>query len=449
MRTITAGRALRAGAGAALAGTLMVGAAAAPAFAASDQLWIDVPYEAVLTVAPENGEAETRTLELGLSHDNAGYRVTDGRLTVDVSELTGVADVTWPENCAPSGTTAVCSVPVVPVTATPQIRLGIRAAAGAEAGAAGRITYQAKATTTAWGGTIVAPQGYETTVRLASGPDLAMERPGTFEGVRPGDTVTVPFSVVNNGNEAADGVQVTLHVSRGLLLDEIAPQCTSEPLGDEPVKALTRVDCAFDEVVAPGASFTLPKPLTATVAPFALNERLDVGVQPGGGVEDLSPEDNGGQATVRAVNTADFAVRGAKVTGAAGETVPMNLTFRNKGPAWVANLGSGEPVAAVDLIVPEGATVMSAPENCDPRTLDGGWTADRVGAPRYLCDVPMVVAEDQKLTYAFQLRVDTVVAGATGDVTLRAPWGDKPLAFDPNPKNDTGKVVLNAPVPAE
>jgi hypothetical protein len=53
--------------------------------------------------------------------------------------------VTWPENCAPSGTTAVCSVPQVPTLGNDykdQVRLTIRAADGAQAGAKGRVVLQ-------------------------------------------------------------------------------------------------------------------------------------------------------------------------------------------------------------------------------------------------------------------------------------------------------------------
>lgn len=98
---------------------------------------------------------------MGLAHDNENFTVTDGRLTVDISGLAGVAEVTWPGNCAPSGTTAVCTVPQVPVTGSdysPQVRLEVRAADGAQDGAHGRITYAATA---------------------VGGPDGTLEAPGT------------------------------------------------------------------------------------------------------------------------------------------------------------------------------------------------------------------------------------------------------------------------------
>ncbi|WP_405881588.1 hypothetical protein OG762_25225 [Streptomyces sp. NBC_01136] len=48
---------------------------------------------------------------------------------------------------------------------------------------------------------------------------------------------------------------------------------------------------------------------------------------------------------IGAENTADFSVTGAAVTGTAGQKVTAPLTFKNNGPAWFANLGSGDPAA--------------------------------------------------------------------------------------------------------
>ncbi|MER6997508.1 hypothetical protein [Streptomyces sp. NPDC000410] len=438
------GRALRLGACAATAAGLVAVGMATPAFAAGDQLWIQSPWEVALLKAADGQQPRATTVELGLYHDNSAYTVTDGRLTVDVSGLAGVAEVTWPEACAPTGTTAVCSFPEVPLTGETPVKLEVKAASGADAGASGKITYAATATTNGTGGVLTAPDS-ETTFTVASGPDLVLAQPASVDGVTPGSTVPVPFSVVNNGNEAANGVQVTMYVTRGLNLGGLAPQCTSEPIGEGTVKPVTKVDCAFDDVVEPGGSFTLPTPLNATVASYALLERIDMSAQAGDGATDLSPSDNGGVLGVKAVNTADFAVRGARVTGAAGETVKAALTFRNKGPAWVANLGSGDPVAAVDLIVPQGATVTGVPENCSPRTLDGGWydSETPAGAPRYACDLPLWVAERQTVTFPFELRIDTVIPGSTGQVTLRSAYGSQPLPYDPNTANNKAKLVLN------
>ncbi|MFF8832466.1 hypothetical protein [Streptomyces sp. NPDC015131] len=440
MRT-SVSRAVRLGACAATAALVTAGLAT-PASAASDTLWIQAPSELTVLAAPAGGpKPAATTLALGLYHDNERYRVTDGRLTVDVSGLAGVADVTWPANCAPAGTTAVCTVPEIPTSATDQVVLGLHAADGAAAGASGRVTYSAKATSN--GGGLTAPGGSETAVTIGSGPDLVLTGPAPVEGARPGSTVPVPFTVVNRGNEAAQGVRVTLYATRGLDLGTVAPQCTAAPAGEGPVAPVTKVDCAFPDVVAPGGSFALPAPLRATVARYALNERVDITVEPGDGATDLAPETNGAVAAVAAVNTADFAVRGTRVSGAAGETVTATLTFRNRGPAWIANLGSGDPVGLVDFVVPQGATVTGVPENCSGRTLSGGWYENGpAGAPRYVCNLPIWVAEKQTVTFPFQLRIDTAGPRATGAITLKPPYGAGPLPFDPNTANNQANLVL-------
>ncbi|MGW0117646.1 hypothetical protein [Streptomyces sp. NPDC003327] len=444
----TGRRVARFGACAAAAGLVSVGMTATPALADSDQLWIAAtPYELVLPKAADTGQQPpATTLALGLYHDNPNYVVTDGRLTVDVSGLAGIAEVTWPANCAPTGTTAVCSLPEVPTTGVTPVKLQVRAAAGTPAGTTGRISYQAKAATTAEGGELTAAENW-TDVRVTSGPDLVLAGPEPVSGVAPGSTVPVRFSVANHGDQPANGVQVSMYVTRGLTLGGLAPQCTSTPVGEGTVKPVTQVDCAFDDVVAPGGTFTLPADVSAQVAPYALAERVDIGVQPRG-AEDIQPQDNGTVAAVTATNTADFAVRGARVTGGAGETVAVPVTFRNRGPAWIANLGSGDPVAAVDVTVPQGATATVVPDACEPRTADGGWWEGeaRTGAPRYLCQLPMWVAEQQTVTFPFQLRIDTVVTGAKGAVLLKPPYGETPLPFDPNRKNDRARIVLNPAV---
>ncbi|CAM5697675.1 hypothetical protein [Streptomyces canarius] len=77
MSSVSVGRVLRGGACAGAVGALFVagfgsGAASADEAAQSDQLWIQAPYEQAVTVAPDGGEAQYRSLALGLYHDNAG-----------------------------------------------------------------------------------------------------------------------------------------------------------------------------------------------------------------------------------------------------------------------------------------------------------------------------------------------------------------------------------------
>jgi hypothetical protein len=357
--------------------------------------------------------------------------------------------VSWPDTCTPSGTSAVCEVPVVPVIDADykdQILLTVRAADGAEVGAQGTVTYEATATGGP-DGTLTAPhESFSTTLTVGSGPDLAIAPVPAVEEGLPGDERTVPLTVTNEGNESADGFTLTLHASYGLTEPTLDEGCSATTTDGVDYAPMTRVTCAFDQVLAPGDSFRPPTPLTVGLAPHALNERLDIDVEPVGGAQDLDPGNDYTIVEIAAENSLDLSVTGDAVSGAAGETVTAELTFENHGPAWFGNLGSGDPVAEVRFIVPEGVTVTGVPSGCGPRTLDGRYHGKWTGAPRYDCDLPYWVLEDTRRVFAFSVRVDTVVPGATGRVSLHPPYGEfgaYPFDFDPDLTDNTAALTVN------
>ncbi|MFE6822148.1 CARDB domain-containing protein [Streptomyces sp. NPDC057690] len=456
MRLFAAGRPLRlrSGAAVAVAVGLLTAGLAAPAFAAddppqTDQLSIDEPYEQTLPLGIDGGEPQSRPLGVGIYHDNANFTVTDGRLTIDVSGLTGVAEVTWPDNCTPSGTSAVCDVPVVPVIDgdyANQVLLTVRAADGAAVGAQGRITYEATATGGP-DGTLTAPhESSETTLTVGSGPDLTIDPIADIEDGQPGDERTIPLKITNNGNENANGFTVQLYASYGLTDLTRYDACTYTVTDGNDYPPSSTAICTFDQVLAPGDSFELPAPLTVRLAPRALNERLDIDVEPGDGAQDIDSGNDYVALQIGAENTADFSVTGDAISGAAGETATAELTFKNNGPAWFAHLGSGDPVAEVRLIVPEGTRVTGVPSGCSPRTLAGGYYPKQTGAPRYDCDLRYWVLEDTQRTFAFSVRVDTVVPGATGAVSIHPSFGEfgqPPFDFDPDLTNNTAALTVN------
>ncbi|MGC9382106.1 CARDB domain-containing protein [Streptomyces sp. MH13] len=456
MSLISAGRPvrLRSGAAVAAAAGLLMAGLASPALAAdepsqTDQLWINTPYEQMLPAGTDGGQPQSRTLGVGIYHDNDNFTVTEGRLTIDVSDLAGVAEVTWSDNCTPSGAGAVCDIPVVPVIGgdyEDQVFLTVRAADGAEAGAQGRITYEATATGGP-DGTLTAPlESFDTTLTVGAGPDLAIDPVADIENGLPGDERTIPFKVTNNGNESANGFTVKLYASYGLTDITRYDACTYTTTDGNDYAPSGRVICTFDQVLAPGDSFELPEPLTVRLAPHALNERLDIDVEPGGGVQDIDSQNDYVALQIGADNTADFSVTGDAVSGTAGETATAELTFENNGPAWLGNLGSGDPVAEVRLVVPEGTEVTGVPSGCSPRTLDGGYHPKRTGAPRYDCTLRYWVLEDTRHTFAFSVRVDTVVPGATGAVSIHpsfGEFGEHPFGFDPDLTNNTAVLTVN------
>lgn len=88
---------------------------------------------------------------------------------------------------------------------------------------------------------------------------------------------------------------------------------------------------------------------------------------------DIEPRNDYAVLQMGAENTADFSLTGDAISGAAGETATAELTFENNGPAWFGNPGSGDAVAEVRLVVPEGTKVTGVPSGCCPRTLGGGY----------------------------------------------------------------------------
>ncbi|MEW2495212.1 hypothetical protein AB0942_17015 [Streptomyces nodosus] len=448
MRADSVRRALRLGACTTLAaGLVTLGLTTAPAFAETepetDQLWITAPYEPTLPLGIDGGTPLTRTLDVRLNHDNDHITVTDGRLTVDASGIAGVAEITWPDNCTPSGATAVCDVPEVPVTGNTggEVHLKVRAADGAAVGARGRITFEATATGGP-DGTLTAPRdSFGTTVTVGSGPDLALTAGGDIEHARPGSRQTLPFTLTNHGNETAHGFTIRVTASYGVRYLNRYDACVYTTSSGDEYAPMSYATCTFDQDLAPGASFELPEPLRVALNRHALQERVDIWAQPVGAT-DLGGYDDYVALQIGADNTADFSVTGAAVTGAAGETVTASLTFRNNGPGWLGNPVSGDPVAVVRLIVPPGTTVTGAPEGCLPRTLSGdAYYPGRTGAPRYDCRLPYWVLENTEHSFAFKLRIDTVVPSATGEVSIHPPFGE--FRHDPDPTNNTAVLTVN------
>ncbi|WP_075739022.1 DUF11 domain-containing protein [Streptomyces acidiscabies] len=413
--------------GAVAASLVLAASAVAPAQAdeQTDQLWVNAPTDRPVTVAPASGEALTQTIPVGLYHDNGNFTVSDGKLTVDVSGLAGVAEVLWPSNCVPSGTSAVCDagdVPVLRAGFVPQVTLKIRALAGAAAGATGRISYGAEATGGP-DGTLVAPaDSFTTDVTVGTGPDLSVPTPADLTGVQPGTTVDAPFSITNHGDQAANGFTVQMWTSYGLDLATAYPQCTSEDIDG----FLVHYTCAFDTVVQPGETVGLPQPLKVTVTPHALDERFDFSVDTASGQTDLQPSDNGTGWQLRADNTADFAVSGTYEGGAAGETVGLTARLTDNGPAWAANIRSGDPVAVLDVTLPAGTSAVSVPDRCTPH-----------GAG-YACELGIMIKPGESAAFPFTVRVDSVVPGAKGSVSARPSYGTG-FSFDPDSSNNSAE----------
>ncbi|MFI1735060.1 hypothetical protein ACH40E_38755 [Streptomyces acidicola] len=454
------------------ASVLLTLGAAGPASADSDQLWTySEPYELVLPGAYEDGSAPERTVALKVTHDNADNQVGAGRISVDAGDLAAFAKVTWPANCAPeTGATAVCDVPALtgtePVTAAV---LKVSALPDAPEGTEGNVRYTAVA------GDLTSPQG-ETRVTVGNGPDLALSEAPRQDGVTPGSRITVPATLGNNGNRTADGALLHLFASRGLTFAERPANCEyrDEERGTEAL-------CVLDAPIAPGQSFALNTPLK--VGTNALYERYDYSVEPysdealeaaragrtytrgtgaelkpqpaqarptaaaGTPVPDLDPQDNYRAVIIHASNTADLKLIGSRIEGAVGDTVRADVTVRNRGPAWIASLGAGEPAATVDVRIPSGTTVTAKPEACYARTKGGEWLEEQLGAPRYYCTTPIYLNERATHAFSFDLRVDREGTFRSRAAINNDQYEPPIRSFDPNLANNSARLVVTGLTP--
>ncbi|MFD5892888.1 peptidase [Streptomyces sp. NPDC060366] len=312
--------------------------------------------------------------------------------------------------------------------------------------------------TTAHGATAAAEQA-------EPGAELVFEQSGPIDGLRPGDSVDVPFAVKNKGDAPATRVVLYLSGSQGLAYDKKYSNCVYEdaPAQDEGPAQVNAV-CDIEQTLEPGVVYEPAEPIGLDVLDRALYERLNVnilagvatfpdGTQHGGGADPVlrlvartAPEApgtvHGGElgVDITAENTADFALTGSKVKGKAGRTVDAKVTFANKGPAWARNDVYG-PIGVFDVGIPKGTTVTKVPEFCEPAGAAGA-----AGAATYRCTTPYNYAdEDSERAYVFGLRIDKVVANAKGTVAFVKGdhhWGTLP--FDKNRTNNTAEIVVNA-----
>lgn len=479
MRSTTPRAALRRAAGGFAAAGLMAAGSltlTAPAQAAAPEFTLGGPAETALHPYPATGAPQKASLDFTVNNpsedeENGAFQ---GEYTVrfDLSGIEGVADVSFDNeggaDCTTTGTSAVChDWGIFPGLST-LAELDVTAAKGSEDGDTGAIEVTAEAD----GATFTS----FTALVGIGGPDLSMERLPFKTELKPGDTQPVPVTFTNNGTRAADGVLLTLRYTRGMEFTERYQNCeySESDLGMGSPGAWTTALCSFDGRYEPGVAYTLAEPpaIRATERAFydsffyriaedgstaRAAQRAGAKYSPGKGATlalrkapaaltaDLDPSDNQQDVDFRTSNSADFVAYGDRAKGAAGDSVEVNVGFRNRGPAWIGYIRSGEDVATVDVTVPEGATVVAKPDTCRGVTADGEYREDRTAAPRYFCSTPMSVREDADFALPFELKIAKKVEGASGKVVVRNTHLAEPkLPFDPEPANNTASLVLNA-----
>ncbi|WP_330242288.1 peptidase [Streptomyces sp. NBC_00525] len=461
-----------ASAGLLAAGTLTT---AGPAHAAGPEFTIGGPAETALHPYPATGAPQKASLALTLTNpsedEESGAYQGEYTVRFDFGGLAGVADVAFGEDggldCERTGTTAVCHDYGIRPGLSTLADLEVTAAKGSEDGDSGTIEVTAEAA-----GATFRPFTARVSV---GGPDLSVKRLPFRTELKPGDSQPVPISFTNHGTRAAQGVLLTLRNTRGLAFTQRYQNCEySEDEGGMGSPGVwTTALCSFPGSYEPGTTYTLAEPpvLRATGRAlydsllYRINEdgtdaraaqRAGARFSPGKGATlalrkaptprsgDLEPGDNQQEADFRTANTADFAAYGDQAGGKAGDTVDVTLGFRNRGPAWIGHIRSGEDVATVDFTVPDGSYVVSKPDVCRGVTAQGGYRENQEKAPRYFCSTPMSVLEDADFALPFRLRIATVDLGAIGAVVVRnIHLQDPELPFDPEPANNRSYVELN------
>ncbi|MFB7052913.1 peptidase [Streptomyces vinaceus] len=446
--------------------------AAAPALAAEPAFPLGGPSALVLQPYPDTGSPKERSLHYELDYVGPGNSFAgEFTVTVDLAKAAGVASVRLDParprpDCTTSATAIVCKQQGLKAVAEPRANsfdLLVSAAKDTKNGASGEIAVTGRVA-----GASVTPV---TTKLTVGGPDLYMGALGLRSEVTAGEQQDLPLAFANRGTLPARSVALELDASAGLEPAQTYDNCRVQDHGGMGATTVCLVEGEF----LPGESYQLApdSPLHLKTTERAYRDRLRYAVVPdpapvkdareggpaatgkklklvkasaavpvtgsaavAGGAEntDLNPGDNERSLEFTAKGArADFEAVTASPAGKVGDTVVAELGFRNKGPAVISHLRSGESVARTDVVVPAGVRVTDVPRNCRAVDADGGDRTDQLGAPRYFCDGGVFADLGGTYTGRFSMKIEKAVADAKGSVTVGEPvaGGTKPLSFDP------------------
>ncbi|MFB6520264.1 peptidase [Streptomyces sp. NPDC056401] len=466
----------------AAAGLVAVGLAATPANAADPVFTLTSPAEIGLFPHPgQSGKPRTSTVDFRVETESDEPFGNLSTYTIDLSALKGIVDVTLPKeqfaDCKLVATTLTCKDWGI-WHGSPVVSLELAAAEGSKLGTVVDLTMTGSAE-----GATFKPA---TTKVKVGGPDLVMEKAKLKAKLTPGETQPLPIVFGNTGTESVKGVALELGTTHGMGLVEQYDNCaySEDDSESQPwnVGWGTTV-CTFDNEIKPGEVWEIADALTLKAAPHAFNEGLIYGVHEAGSqpksaqklstprtgkklglktraakaaprTADLDPWNNQHEFDFSVKNTADLVATPTSLKGKAGETVKAGIGFRNEGPAWIAYLRSGEDVAMADIVIPAGAKVTKVPEFCRAATASGDYREEQLGAPRYFCPTLHVIGEKENFDFPFELKIEKVIADATGSITVGgwAPNGTRPASWDPNHANNKAAIVINGkqitPTPA-
>jgi hypothetical protein len=434
---------------------------------ADDQPVITLQQIAPVAVSPATLTGVSKTALPYLSFTTKASSLSaSATLTIDVTQLATIANVTFSDNCTVVQHVASCwelfyyddLSGVGTIGAVTQMT--VKAKADAPVGSSADYTISG----TADNATIVGGQG---TVEIG-GPAYNQTQPKNMTDLAVGSSVTEPVRFTNIGDRAADATQVLLWASPGIGFAKHFANCEYSADGGPMVAEVAL--CTIPGQVLPGEKAALAPAVRLNVESTAYSTYLDSMVAPAGdpGIQQSAAghqwtQGVGGQLTLKvitpgtandapsgtvsltergshgdyritslqAANTADFSVTGASATAAEGDTVTLDFAMTNNGPATIF-YRSGDIVGSVDVQLPPGTSPVSSSANCEQE-----------GTTTYSCSDHSIVSPAGEVTdFSLTLRVDQVIPGAQGSVSMVWGPGGQP-AFDTNPSNDTAALTLN------
>ncbi|MFD6889540.1 peptidase [Streptomyces sp. NPDC059957] len=466
----------------AAAGLVAVGLAATPAYAADPVFTLVSPAEIGLHPHPgQSGRPQKTTVDFRVENETGKGFGEQSTYTIDLSALKGIADVTiggeTSADCTLTAAAVTCKDWAIWEHGTEVVSLDLAAAKGSAVGTVVDLTMTGAAQ-----GATFKPT---TTKVKVGGPDLVMEEAKLKQKLVPGETQPLPIVFGNTGTESVDGVALELQTTHGMGLVEEYDNCAyseDDSEGQPWNVGWGTTVCTFDNEIKPGEIWEIAGALTLEARPHAFMDEVLYGVHEAGSqpkstqkfstprtgkklglkvrsakaaprAVDLDPWNNQHEFGFQVKNTADLVATSTFLKGKAGETVKAELGFRNQGPAWVAYLRSGENVALTDIVIPAGAKVTKVPKSCRAVTASGDYREQQLGAPRYMCPTSHVIGEKQKYAYPFELKIEKVIADATGSVSVGgwSPEGTAPASWDAKHANNKAAFVINgtgvAPTP--
>ncbi|SCG61617.1 LPXTG cell wall anchor domain-containing protein [Micromonospora coxensis] len=394
-------------------------------------------------------------------------------VTVERSAVTGFATVVPAEDttgCTATGTVLSCATTATRLE-NDGLLLAVTAKGTAEPGDKGDLVFDLRQKD---GPSVVTTRA---TVEVGAGVDLRAQDLWRTTAA-PGETVRTPFGVANVGDTT---VRETV-----LLLSTVpAParrhgNCSYRELSGDQLTV-----CRFADEIPPGAAVQLDDSAGLRVAAdswapstqfgwalwftpddyeeFTASLPTD-GWQRGAGRDlelvpatdtlarslrqtDRTPWDNSTRVRIDVTGDqrADVAATGAHLPGAVGATVTARIGYVNNGPAMINTSGPGGIETRARVVVPDGVTVLTAPEQCAPGTGETPTgTHGEPGGRIYFCEWHEVTHKGDAVVLPFDLRVDEL-GGAPGAVQLRhyeVAEGER--VADLNPKNDSAPLVIRA-----